>query len=197
MLLSTLQKASSWRLFYGVCDHPRKAFVVGSTLTLQIGNGGCTNAGTPYATFLTNVASYGYIAIANGPPGAAPPSYPGGRGGIIMKEDDSGEAYDVLRAGFSTVKDMLTAQDWVVKGNADRFGDVDKDFFITAGSSCGGLEAYSAAYHNDKVKLIVPFNSGVIDTRKKPFLKEIKAPVVLVTGGPKDVAYLNVSEDCA
>jgi hypothetical protein len=117
----------------------------------------------------------------------------GGRNGILPKADGTGEAYTSLRAGFSTVKDMLDAQDWVIKGNADRFGDIDRDFFITAGSSCGGLEAYSAAYHNDKVKLIVPFNSGVIDPSKKYLLAEIKAPVVLVSGGPKDIAYANVS----
>jgi hypothetical protein len=30
------------------------------------GNGGCTSSGTPYGAFLSNVASYGYLAIANG-----------------------------------------------------------------------------------------------------------------------------------
>jgi hypothetical protein len=94
---------------------------------------------------------------------------------------------------MSKVKDMLDALDWVTKGNADRFGDVDRNFFITAGSSCGGLEAYSAGYHEPRVKLIMPINSGVIDPRKKFMLKEIKAPVVLISGGPKDVAYTNVS----
>lgn len=30
------------------------------------GNGGCTSSGTPYGLFLTNIASHGYLAIANG-----------------------------------------------------------------------------------------------------------------------------------
>ncbi|KAF2664700.1 hypothetical protein BT63DRAFT_464788 [Microthyrium microscopicum] len=164
--------------------------------TLLWGNGGCTSAGTPYGLFLTDIASYGYVAIANGPPGACPPSVKDcSAGGILLKEDMSGPAYPTLRAGFSKIQNMLDAQDWVVKGGADKLGSIDKDFFMTAGSSCGGLEAYSAAYHNDKVKLIVPMNSGVIDPKKKYLLKEVKAPVVLITGGPKDVAYENAKSD--
>ena len=30
------------------------------------GNGGCTSSGTPYGAFLNNIASHGYLAIANG-----------------------------------------------------------------------------------------------------------------------------------
>jgi hypothetical protein len=93
---------------------------------------------------------------------------------------------------MSKVQDMLDAIDWVVKGNADKYGNIDKDTFITAGSSCGGLEAYSAAYHNDRVKLIGIYNSGVIDSRKKPLLQELKASVLIMNGGPKDVGYANV-----
>jgi hypothetical protein len=98
-----------------------------------------------------------------------------------------------MGGGMSKVQDMLDAIDWVVKGNADKYGNIDKDTFITAGSSCGGLEAYSAAYHNDRVKLIGVYNSGVIDPRKKPLLQELKASVLIMNGGPKDVGYANVS----
>ena len=94
---------------------------------------------------------------------------------------------------MSKVQDMLDAIDWVVKGNADKYGNIDKDTFITAGSSCGGLEAYSAAYHNDRVKLIGIYNSGVIDPSKKPLLQELKASVLIMNGGPKDVGYAHVS----
>jgi hypothetical protein len=55
------------------------------------------------------------------------------------------------------------------------------------------LEPRSAAYHNDKVKLIVPFNSDVIKPKNKPLPNHIRTPVVLVTSGPKGAAYQNVS----
>jgi hypothetical protein len=159
------------------------------------GNGGCTSSGTPYGPFLTEVASYGYIAIANGPPGGAPPSLdvpsglplPGPNGEQLYSKES------MMGGGMSKVKDMLDAIDWVVKGNAKKFGNVDTDTFITAGSSCGGLEAYSAAYKNPKVKLIGIYNSGVINAQKVPLLKELKAMVAYFEGGPLDMGYQNVS----
>ncbi|QDS75397.1 hypothetical protein FKW77_002950 [Venturia effusa] len=163
------------------------------------GNGGCTFSGTPYAPFLTEVASHGYICIANGPPGGSPPSLdlPKEAGGVLP--GPNGEklyAKEVATgAGFAKIKDMLDAIDWVVKGNAAKYGTVEVDKFITAGSSCGGLEAYSAAYHNDRVKLIGVYNSGVIDHRKKYLLKELKAGVAYFEGGPLDPGYANSESD--
>lgn len=163
------------------------------------GNGGCTSSGTPYAPFLTEVASHGYICIANGPPGGAPPSLdipkeaggilPGPNGEKVYTKEAAGGA------GFAKIKDMLDAIDWVVKGNAAKYGTIDIDNFITAGSSCGGLEAYSTAYHNPRVKLIGVYNSGVIDPKKKYLLKELKAAVSYFEGGPLDPGYANSEAD--
>jgi hypothetical protein len=54
------------------------------------------------------------------------------------------------------------------------------------------LEAYSASYHDDRIKLTILFNSGIIDGNKTYLLKELKAPVGFFLGGPLDVAYANV-----
>jgi hypothetical protein len=59
--------------------------------------------------------------------------------------------------------------------------------------SCGGLEAYSASYHDPRVKTTLICNSGVIDEAKKYLLAEFKAPIAYFIGGPKDIAYKNVS----
>jgi hypothetical protein len=161
------------------------------------GNGGCTSSGTPYAAFLTEVASHGYLAIANGPPGGSPPllDIPASAGGVLP--GPNGEVIFPKGAekgnGVSKVKDMLDAIDWVVKGNANKFGNIDIDSFITAGSSCGGLEAYSAAYHNPRVKLIGVYNSGVLNPQKVALLKELNSSVVYIQGGPLDIGYENVS----
>jgi hypothetical protein len=163
------------------------------------GNGGCMSTGTPYGAFLAEVASYGYLAIANGPPGGSPPGLdlpasaervlPGPNGEVLYtKEAAAGN-------GIAKVKDMLDAMDWVTKGNAKKYGNIDTETFITAGSSCGGLEAYSAAYKNPKVKLIGIYNSGVINPQKVPLLKELTAAVVYIQGGPIDVGYTNSERD--
>ncbi|TID25077.1 hypothetical protein E2P81_ATG04181 [Venturia nashicola] len=162
------------------------------------GNGGCTFSGTPYAPFLTEVASHGYICIANGPPGGSPPSLdlPKDLNGVLP--GPNGEklySKESASASFAKIKDMTDAIDWVVAGNAAKYGNVDIDNFITAGSSCGGLEAYSAAYHNPRVKLIGVYNSGVIDPRKKYLLKELKAAVAYFQGGPQDPGYTNSEQD--
>lgn len=57
------------------------------------------------------------------------------------------------------------------------------------------LSAYSTTYHDDRVKLTVLFNSGVIDSAKKYLLKELKAPVAYFLGGPLDIAYPNGESD--
>jgi hypothetical protein len=158
------------------------------------GNGGCTSSGTPYGMFLTEIASYGYLAIANGPPGGAPPSLDQPRGQMLPGPDGK-QIYGKQSAagnGQSKVQDMLDAQDWVVKGNAKKFGNIDIDNFITGGSSCGGLEAYSASYNNPRVKLVGVYNSGLLDAKKTPLLKELTAKIAYFAGGPKAIEYTNV-----
>ncbi|KAF2402193.1 hypothetical protein EJ06DRAFT_520252 [Trichodelitschia bisporula] len=166
------------------------------------GNGGCTSSGTPYAMFLTEVASYGYLVIANGPPGGAPPTLdiPRGAGAGGLPGPDGKPKYtmaDAAAGGMSTIKDMNDAIAWVVNGNAKEYGNVSTTDFATGGSSCGGLEAYSTAYHNDRVKLIGVYNSGVIMPNKRALLQELKAGVALFPGGPKDMGYENSNADYA
>jgi hypothetical protein len=55
------------------------------------------------------------------------------------------------------------------------------------------LQAYSASYHDDRIKLTMLFNSGVVNEEKVYLLKELKAPVGYFIGGPLDIAYNNVS----
>jgi hypothetical protein len=79
------------------------------------GNGGCINNGAMFANFLTEIASYGYVVIANG--------------------KTSG-------FGQSKVSQMKDSIDWVMKDGAAKYGTIDKDKIVAAGQSCGGLEAY-------------------------------------------------------
>jgi dienelactone hydrolase len=144
------------------------------------GNGGCRNGGSGFSDFLTEISSYGYIVIANGPPGS--PSALKSSGGA---------------PGASTQShpiQLTQSVDWIMKGGPDvsKYGSVDTNHIAAGGQSCGGLEAYSASYHDDRIKLTLIFNSGITDANKTYLLKELKAPVGYFLGGPLDVAYPNV-----
>jgi dienelactone hydrolase len=138
------------------------------------GNGGCMNAGSMYQNILREIASHGFIVLANGAPGKA------GGGFSLAKQ--------------TSMKSMTESLNWIVSGGANaKFGQIDASKIAAAGQSCGGLEAYAASYHEDRIKQTILMNSGVIDEANVYLLAELKAPVALFIGGPKDVAYLNVS----
>jgi hypothetical protein len=137
------------------------------------GNGGCGNRGTGFQNFLREIASHGFMAIANGAPAGAEGA-PMGMGQTKMTA-------------------MTESLDWIMKGGAGgKLGVVDSSKIAAGGQSCGGLEAYSASYHDDRVKTTLILNSGVVDEKKVYLLKELKAPVGMFIGGPKDIAYENV-----
>jgi dienelactone hydrolase len=154
---------------------------------LIFGNGGCGNTGSAFTNLLTEIASHGYIVVANGAP-------------ITESTTPKGAAFDwagIFKTGFkqSSVKQMTDAVDWVTKGGASKYGNIDVTKIAVGGQSCGGLQAYSASYHDDRIKLTILFNSGVIEDSKAYLLKELKAPVAYIIGGPKDIAYNNVNNE--
>jgi hypothetical protein len=109
------------------------------------GNGGCVNIGTLMSSLLTEIASHGYLVIANGPPrpgvsmaGALPQL--GGKGlqGLL------GGLGSLLSTAQSKVSQMTESIDWVHKGGAKKYGDIDVDKIAASGQSCGALEAYAS-----------------------------------------------------
>jgi hypothetical protein len=59
--------------------------------------------------------------------------------------------------------------------------------------ACGGMESYSASYHDNRIKLTALFNLGVIFRNKTSLLKELKAPIDYFLGGFLDFAAQDVS----
>jgi dienelactone hydrolase len=153
------------------------------------GNGGCIANGASFQGFLTEIASHGYLVVANGASGAAAK---GGKGSKAGKAKASGGLLSMLGGSSTQVSDLVASINWVEKGLAAKYGNIDATKIAAAGQSCGGLEAYSASYHETRVKLTVLFNSGLLDDQKTYLLKELKAPVAYFLGGPKDIAYANV-----
>ncbi|KAF2666245.1 hypothetical protein BT63DRAFT_447997 [Microthyrium microscopicum] len=135
------------------------------------GNGGCQFDGTAFSNFLTEIASHGYLVVADGPPG-----------GTFLK-------------GQSKVQDMRDSVDWVEKGGAAKYGQIDTKKIIAAGQSCGGLEAYSMTYHDPRIIQTMHFNIGIFQDDKKYLLKEIKVPQAYFLGGPHDIGYLLGEKD--
>jgi dienelactone hydrolase len=143
---------------------------------IVFGNGGCLSYGTMYLNLLQEIASHGFLVIANGKP-------------------STGSA---LLAGQGKAKELTDSIDWVYKNVNDaafikRYGKVDPSRLAAMGQSCGGLEAYSASYGDDRVKHTILLNSGVLDRKKEHLLQGLKAPVAYFLGGPLDIAWQNVS----
>lgn len=133
------------------------------------GNGGCSQTAGEYERLLVEIASWGYVIAADGTPTGAGTS------------------------GQSKVQDMRDSLDWAFAGKAKKYGNIDLEKVTTAGHSCGGLEAYSNAYHDERVKRIMLFNIAIFQDDRRYLLQEIKVPVLYLIGGPKDMGYSTVS----
>lgn len=161
---------------------PKTAPVNVSVPVIVWGNGACTMSGTMFQEFLTEIASYGYLVISNG---------------IIVNgtnpTDPNNDFILAMTTGQSKASMLTDSVDWVTKGGAAKYGNIDATKIAAAGQSCGGLESFSASYHDDRIKRTVLFNSGVVDSKKKYLLKELKSPVAYFTGQKMDGAQANVS----
>lgn len=136
---------------------------------IVFGNGACTFAGFRFANLLTELASQGYFIIAVGPPVANGPT------------------------SQANVPEMKAALDWAAAGGDNStFGALDTSRIAVMGQSCGGLEAYSTAWRDDRVKILVILNSGILNQTNAPLLQDFKIPIAYFLGGPGDVAYPNV-----
>lgn len=169
------------------------------------GNGGCRDNGLSASHFLREIASHGYVVIANGsareespvldqlpvadapPPGSPPRATP----------DDT------------TVAQYLAAIDWVQtarKGARSRWaGRIDLTRIAAMGHSCGGLQALAAGA-DPRIATVVAFNSGVYNRMgtglsgvriTKDDLKKLHTPVAYFIGGPADIAFANAADDVA
>jgi hypothetical protein len=86
------------------------------------GNGFCLAAGTMFANFLNEIASHGFVIVANG-------------------------AVKTGNMGQTKYTDLIKGLDWVTKNPAaKKYGDLDLTKIAVGGQSCGGLEAVRHKY---------------------------------------------------
>jgi hypothetical protein len=135
------------------------------------GNGGCLNDGANYQELLGEVASHGFLVIANG----------------AMYPAD-------LTNGTSAAQ-LTEAMDWAIAENA-REGSKHKDKLDPAqvavmGHSCGGRQALAVA-GDARVKTSLILNAG---GSPPEVLAKLQGPALYFSGGPSDQAHQRVESD--
>src|SRR6185295_2106366 len=164
------------------------------------GNGGCSDDGASTRFHLLEIASHGYLVIANGKilsgPGAPPP------------QPQAQTPQNQPRAPRTLASDLTAGIDWALAENARAGspyqGRIDPNMVALAGWSCGGLQALAAA-KDPRVKTVVMQNTGVLNDGPnttipgmdltKDALANFHTPVIYILGGPPDIAYKNGMDD--
>ena len=174
------------------------------------GNGACRANGLAYAAFLRQVASNGYLIIANGAPRAT-------REQELAQQARSANEAPAQRddAAVRSTPDetqaaqLLQALDWAARENAREGsalrGRIDLARVAVAGHSCGGLQALAVS-DDPRVRTTLVLNSGIY-TRPgsgptgvsvdKSQLDRLHGPVLYLSGGPGDIAHGNTLDDVA
>lgn len=165
--------------------------------------------GLMFGGFLREIASHGYVVIANGAPG----------------ENSGGLAARLGRLHQMDAGGLVEAVRWVREaaaeggagggvGEGDVRAHLDGERIALAGQSRGGLDAYTAAAVLRRregeedgdgeemamaIRTVGLFNSGLI-CRSAAAVAEVqglRVPVFYFMGGPADLAYRNAEADWA
>jgi hypothetical protein len=177
------------------------------------GEGGCANNGLMFPEYLSEIASYGFVIIADGPPGdmgagAGGPNGPaaGGAGGPPAAGPPPGAGAPAggaprpgPGAGNAMVNgtDLIAAIDWLEAEAADSssrfYNKVDVSNVAAMGMSCGGLMSYGAS-NDPRVATVGIWNSGLFEADDDLY-NAIHGSVIIMTGGESDIAYANGKRD--
>jgi dienelactone hydrolase len=191
--------------------------VKGKMPIIAWGNGGCANNGLSHRNFLMEIASYGFLAVAIGPPVAPPTGQAKGapkgdapKGGPPKGGAPKGDGKQAAAAAPATKSSQLIdAINWALAENNRKGspynGKLDASKIAVMGMSCGGIQSYAVAT-DPRVKLVGIFNSGILpapsgpgtpameDVRKDQ-LDKLHTPIFYVTGDKTDIAYENGMDD--
>lgn len=180
------------------------------------GEGGCAKNGLTFPEYLSEIASYGFVIVADGPPvqnaggpggakgggapkGAAPPDAAKGKapaapGAAAAK----GKGAPGGSGGMTDGTALVAAINWMEKETKDPqsrfYRKVDATRVAAMGMSCGGLMSYGAS-NDPRVATVGIWNSGMFDPKDQKIIDGIHSSVIIITGGESDIAYANGKSD--
>ncbi len=179
------------------------------------GEGGCAKNGLTFPEYLSEIASYGFVIVADGPPvqgargpgGRGPGGAKGGPGGARGAGKGKGGPGAAAKgkggppAGLGNMLDgsaLIAAMNWMdkeVKDPKSRFyKKVDTGHVAAMGMSCGGLMSYGASA-DPRIATVGIWNSGMFDPKDQKIIDGIHSSVIIITGGDSDIAHDNGKKD--
>jgi dienelactone hydrolase len=171
----------------------------GKHSVLVWGEGGCANNGLMFPEYLSEIASHGFVVVADGPPGtlgagAGGPNGPAARGAGGPAQGGRPDPRTMVNGA-----DLVAAIDWLEAEAEDPdsrfYGKVDVGRVAAMGMSCGGLMSYGASA-DPRVATVGIWNSGLFpDDGNAALYGAINGSVIIVTGGESDIAYENGKRD--
>ena len=176
------------------------------------GEGACVKNGLTFPEFLSEIASHGFVVMADGPPvtpspnarrggapGGAPPANaaPGGPRAQGAAPPGGGARGGVPTTINADGTPLTAAIDWLAAQSADRttrfYQKVETSRVAAMGMSCGGLMAYNVSA-DPRIATVGIWNSGLLQPDEKIFAG-LHSSVIIVTGGETDIAYANGKRD--
>jgi hypothetical protein len=199
----------------------RPANLTSKAPLLVWGEGGCAKNGLTFPEYMSEIASYGFVVLADGPPvqnaggpGGAKggPGGPGGAKGAPPAGDGKGKGAPPAGAAAAKGKGgapggganmldgsaLIAGINWMEKETKDSksrfYQKVDTTRVAAMGMSCGGLMSYGAS-GDPRIATVGIWNSGMFDPKDQKILDGIHSSVIIITGGDSDIAHDNGKKD--
>ena len=170
------------------------------------GEGGCAKNGLIFPAYLSEIASYGFVIVADGPPvenaggRGGPGGARGGPGGPANVGRNNAGGAPPAPGGNRNMTDgsaLIAAIDWMEKETKDSnsrfYQKVDTGHVAAMGMSCGGLMSYGASA-DPRIATVGIWNSGLFEKDQK-IIGGIHSSVIIITGGATDIAHDNGKSD--
>jgi dienelactone hydrolase len=162
------------------------------------GNGGCAPNNVEARPFLTNLAKHGFFIVAVGDADAViePFEIPEGVDVGDAPDPTAGPPEGMERPDTSG-DNLIAALDWVEESSDGQRATADPSRVAVMGQSCGGIQALGAGA-DPRIDTVVAWNgSSGLAVSEAAILDALHSPLLMVTGGPDDIAYDAATADYA